>query len=132
MRGIFTQLKGQLALSRLSEDKLIELVLAEQRQGEVDEVALAKAKMDAEGDDKKVEALYIKHRIRRIKDNDDANLAAAASIKQKANEWDQKSKTFSQSNKETNAVQRSGKSLIRIYLLLFIVLIILSLNNPYY
>lgn len=92
MSGLFTQLKGQLALNRLSEDKLIEIVLEEQKQGEVDEVALAKAKMDAEGDEKKAEALYIKHRIRRIKDSDDANMAIAQSIVQKAEAWHRKNR----------------------------------------
>ena len=67
-------------MSRLFEDRIIEIVLEEQKQGEIDEVALAKAKMDAEGVEKKAEALYIRHRIRRIKDSDNANMALAGSI----------------------------------------------------
>ena len=62
------------------EDRIIEIVLEEQKQGEIDEVALAKAKMDAEGVEKKAETLYIRHRIRRIKDSDNANMALAGSI----------------------------------------------------
>ena len=91
MSGLFTQLKGQLALNRLSEDKLIEIVLEEQKQGEIDEVALAKANMDAEGDKEKAQALYIKHRIRRIKDSDNANMAMA---------WEQKNDQEIKSTKD--------------------------------
>lgn len=121
MSGLFTQLKGQLALNRLSEDRLIEIVLEEQKQGEVDEVALAKARMDAEGDEKKAEALYIKHRIRRIKDSDNANTALAESIVQKAKAWEQKNDQEIKSTKEGDGFPMV--ILISILLILFMALI---------
>ena len=68
LNSLLVQFKGQRAINRLSEDNLIATVLEEQKNGEVDQVALAKAQMEAEGDTKRSDALYIKHRIQRIKD----------------------------------------------------------------
>ena len=47
--------------------------------------------MDAEGDKEKAQALYIKHRIRRIKDSDNANMAMA---------WEQKNDQEIKSTKD--------------------------------
>ena len=68
LNSLLVQFKGRRAINRLSEDNLIETVLEEKKNGEVDQVALAKAQMEAEGNVEKTEALYLKHRIQRIKD----------------------------------------------------------------
>ena len=83
LNSLLVQFKGQRAINRLSEDHLIATVLEEKKKGEVDQVALAKAQMEAEGNVEKTEALYLKHRIQRIKDSDNATLAIADSIMQK-------------------------------------------------
>jgi len=83
LNSLLVQFKGQRAINRLSEDNLIATVLEEKKNGEVDQVALAKAQMEAEGNVEKTEALYLKHRIQRIKDSDNATLAIADSIMQK-------------------------------------------------
>lgn len=53
---------------RLAEDKIYEKVIAEVEDAELDAVAKAKAFEEAEGDDQKARAFYIKHRVRRIRD----------------------------------------------------------------
>ena len=58
LNSLLVQFKGQRAINRLSEDNLIATVLEEQKNGEVDQVALAKAQMEAEGDTKRSDALY--------------------------------------------------------------------------
>ena len=83
LNSLLVQFKGQRAINRLSEDNLIATVLKEKKNGEVDQVALAKAQMEAEGNVEKTEALYLKHRVQRIKDSDNATLAIADSIMQK-------------------------------------------------
>ena len=83
LNSLLVQFKGQRAINRLSEDNLILAVLEEKKNGEVDQVALAKAQIEAEGNVEKTEALYLKHRIQRIKDSDNATLAIADSIMQK-------------------------------------------------
>ena len=83
LNSLLVQFKGQRAINRLSEDNLIATVLEEKKNGEVDQVALAKAQMEAEGNVEKTEALYLKHRVQRIKDSDNATLAIADSIMQK-------------------------------------------------
>ena len=50
--SLLVQFKGQRAISRLSDYNLIATVLEEKKNGEVDQVALAKAQMEAEGDAK--------------------------------------------------------------------------------
>ena len=84
LNSLLVQFKGQRAINRLSEDNLIATVLEEQKNGEVDQVALAKAQMEAEGDTKKSDALYIKHRIQRIKDGYYASEAIDDIERQKA------------------------------------------------
>ena len=53
LNSLLVQFKGQRAINRLSEDNLIATVIEEKKNGEFDEVALAKAQMEAEGDTKK-------------------------------------------------------------------------------
>ena len=53
---------------RLLEDKLYELSIDELKMQQIDEVAFAKAKEEAQGNLEKTEAFYPKHRARRIKD----------------------------------------------------------------
>lgn len=53
---------------RLVEDRIYEKVIAEVENDELDAVAKAKAFEEAEGDSQKARALYIKHRVRRIRD----------------------------------------------------------------
>ena len=62
-------LKGKSAAYRLSEDKYYEMIVIEKKKGFVDEVAFIRAEVEANGDDKKLDSLYVKNRIRRIKDD---------------------------------------------------------------
>ena len=93
MRKLFTQFKGKMALNRLSEDRLIQVVLEEMKSDFIDDIAMAQAKIDADGDLEKMDGLYLKNRVRRIKDTENFNqaVAEAEAIKQKAKEWRQKS-----------------------------------------
>ena len=77
VKGLFDSLRGEMASTRLAEDKLYEIVLAELKAGDIDEVAKARATKDAKGEESKADALYIKHRIRRINDEHSSNLMAA-------------------------------------------------------
>jgi len=85
MKSVLTKLRGKAASIRLAEDRLIELVLKERSAGHIDEVAMTKAMMEAEGNKDTANALYVKHRINRIKDTDFANIAAAQEILDAAN-----------------------------------------------
>ena len=62
-------LKGKSAAYRLSEDKYYAMIVIEKKKGFVDEVAFIRAEVEANGDDKKLDSLYVKNRIRRIKDD---------------------------------------------------------------
>lgn len=53
---------------RLAEDRIYEIVVSEVDRDELDPVAKARAFEEAEGDSQKTKALYIKHRVRRIRD----------------------------------------------------------------
>lgn len=53
---------------RLAEDRIYEKALEEMEQDRLDPVAKARAFEEAEGDGQKARALYIKHRVRRIRD----------------------------------------------------------------
>jgi hypothetical protein len=127
LNSLLVQFKGQRAINRLSEDNLIATVLEEQKNGEVDQVALAKAQMEAEGDTKKSDALYIKHRIQRIKDGYYASEAIDDIERQKAT-W-HNSKAFdsegnlapSRAGDEDNRIRRKHD---RIALLLPVVLLV--------
>ena len=85
MKSALTKLRGKAASIRLAEDRLIELVLEERSAGQIDKVAMTKAMMEAEGNADAADALYVKHRINRIKDTDFANIAAAQEILDAAN-----------------------------------------------
>lgn len=54
--------------ARLQEDRLYEIALSELDTQSFDPVAKAKAFEEAEGDAQKAKAFYIKHRVRRIRD----------------------------------------------------------------
>ena len=62
-------LKGKSAAYRLSEDKYYAMIVIEKKKGFVDEVAFIRAEVEANGDDNKLDGLYVKNRIRRIKDD---------------------------------------------------------------
>ena len=85
MKSVLTKLRGKAASIRLAEDRLLELVLEERSGGHIDEVAMTKAMMEAEGNKDIADALYVKHRMNRIKDTDAANMAAAQEIITAAN-----------------------------------------------
>ena len=53
---------------RLAEDRLYKITLHEVEQGDYDPVSRARALDDSDGDDRKVRSLYIRHRVRRLKD----------------------------------------------------------------
>ena len=53
---------------RLYEDRLYELVMQEVLTEDFDTVAMARAFEEAEGEEQKTKALYLKHRLRRLKD----------------------------------------------------------------
>lgn len=53
---------------RLYEDRLYELVMQEVLSGDFDTVAMARAFEEAEGEEQKTKALYLKYRLRRLKD----------------------------------------------------------------
>ena len=53
---------------RLSEDRLYEIAVQEVEANNFDGVAKAKALEEAEGDEKKARAFYVKQRVRRIRD----------------------------------------------------------------
>ena len=68
MKNMLNFIRGGLAERRLTGDRLINLVLEEKKSGYVDEVADAKALLDAKGDRQKADTLYFKYRIQRLKD----------------------------------------------------------------
>ena len=53
---------------RLAEDRMYEFVAEELHNNELDPAARMRALEEAEGDQNKADALYAKHRIRRLKD----------------------------------------------------------------
>ena len=53
---------------RLYEDRLYELVMQEVLTEDFDTVAMARAFEEAEGEEQRTKALYLKHRLRRLKD----------------------------------------------------------------
>lgn len=53
---------------RLLEDRLYEMTILEIESGTLDKSAEARALEEAEGDETKAKALYIKHRVRRLRD----------------------------------------------------------------
>ena len=53
---------------RLYEDRLYELVMQEVLTEDFDTVAMARAFEEAEGEQQRTKALYLKHRLRRLKD----------------------------------------------------------------
>ena len=59
----------QAAQNRLTEDEKIGFVLNEIATSGYDTIALARAHEEAEGNKEKTEALYIRHRVRRLNDS---------------------------------------------------------------
>ena len=66
---------------RLAEDALYEKVLAELKKGETDFIAEARAVEEAQGEKEKARAFYIKHRIRRLKDIDLADIIEREAVR---------------------------------------------------
>ena len=54
VKGLFNSLRGKIAPTRLVQDKLYEIVLAELKAGDIDEVAKTRATEDAKGEEKKL------------------------------------------------------------------------------
>ena len=141
LNSLLVQFKGQRAINRLSEDNLIATVLEEKKKGEVDQVALAKAHMEAEGNVEKTEALYLKHRIQRIKDSDNATLAIADSIMQKTqnnlNPQDPDNQSFDdkflgdewasqKSDKSEKIARKEGYAWLAVLILVLVLAIVIS------
>jgi len=141
LNSLLVQFKGQRAINRLSEDNLIATVLEEKKNGEVDQVALAKAQMEAEGNVEKTEALYLKHRIQRIKDSDNATLAIADSIMQKTqnnlNPQDPDNQSFDdkflgdewasqKSDKSEKIARKEGYAWLAVLILVLVLTIVIS------
>jgi hypothetical protein len=141
LNSLLVQFKGQRAINRLSEDHLIATVLEEKKKGEVDQVALAKAQMEAEGNVEKTEALYLKHRIQRIKDSDNATLAIADSIMQKTqnnlNPQDPDNQSFDdkflgdewasqKSDKSEKIARKEGYAWLAVLILVLVLAIVIS------
>ena len=53
---------------RLLEDELYKIAWEEIEKGQLDSAAQARAIADSEGDDSKIRSAYIKHRVRRLRD----------------------------------------------------------------
>jgi len=66
--GIFDKYKQQSALSRLQEERLFAFVLEELENDQTKPGLYAQALVEAEGDEKKVSAFYIKLRVQSLKD----------------------------------------------------------------
>ena len=75
---------------RLVEDRFYELALSEIEENSFDTVAKAKAFEEAEGEEKKSRAFYVKHRVRRMKDELAAFILNEAEKQKSQNELDRK------------------------------------------
>ena len=83
-----------IQLSKLNErsveDRFYELALSEIEENSFDPVAKAKAFEEAEGEEKKSHAFYVKHRVRRMKDELAAFILNEAEKQKSQNELDRK------------------------------------------
>ena len=100
---------------RLVEDRFYELALSEIEKNSLDPVAQAKAFEEAEGEEKKSRAFYIKHRVRRMKDALTEFILNEAEKQKSQNELDKKQAAIAADNAKQFADQitkeREGKRL---------------------
>ena len=66
--GLFDKYKQQSALNRMQEERLFAFVSEELQSGDTRPGLYAQALVEAEGDDKKARAAYIKLRVQSLKD----------------------------------------------------------------
>ena len=81
LNDIITQLRG--LEGRLFEDALYRIVWEEIEKGDLDPAAQARSIEDGDGEEGKVRAAYIRHRVRRLNDEfSSENLASEEAIRQ--------------------------------------------------
>jgi hypothetical protein len=97
---------------RLLEDNLYEIVMQEVEIGNYDQAAKARAFQEAQGDEPAAKALYIKHRIRRLRDLAVAEKASEVTRRDLENEVLRKKKEADMSTFE-KAMYLLGKKLSR-------------------
>ena len=107
---------------RLVEDRFYELALSEIEKNSLDPVAQAKAFEEAEGEEKKSRAFYIKHRVRRMKDALTAFILNEAEKQKSQNELDKKQAAIAADNAK-QLVRQNGLSSVYVLIFVFCVLI---------
>ena len=123
---------------RLVEDRFYELALSEIEENSFDTVAKAKAFEEAEGEEKKSRAFYVKHRVRRMKDALTEFILNEAEKQKSQNELDKKQAAIAADNAKQFADQiskeREGKRLANfdiVYLSFFFFILGLALLAVY-
>ena len=96
---------------RLVEDRFYELALSEIEENSFDTVAKAKAFEEAEGEEKKSRAFYVKHRVRRMKDELAAFILNEAEKQKSQNELDRKQAAIAADKAKQLALE--GERLVR-------------------
>ena len=107
---------------RLVEDRFYELALSEIEENSFDTVAKAKAFEEAEGEEKKSRAFYVKHRVRRMKDELAAFILNEAEKQKSQNELDKKLAAIA-ADKAKQLVRQNGLSSVYVLIFVFCVLI---------
>jgi hypothetical protein len=107
---------------RLVEDRFYELALSEIEENSFDTVAKAKAFEEAEGEEKKSRAFYVKHRVRRMKDELAAFIMNEAERQKSQNELDKKQAAIA-ADKAKQLVRQNGLSSVYVLIFVFCVLI---------
>ena len=107
---------------RLVEDRFYELALSEIEENSFDTVAKAKAFEEAEGEEKKSRAFYVKHRVRRMKDELAAFILNEAEKQKSQNELDKKQAAIA-ADKAKQLVRQNGLSSVYVLIFVFCVLI---------
>ena len=97
---------------RLVEDRFYELALSEIEENSFDTVAKAKAFEEAEGEEKKSRAFYVKHRVRRMKDELAAFILNEAEKQKSQNELDRKQAAIAADKAKQLALE--GERLLRL------------------
>ena len=115
-----------IQLSKLNErsveDRFYELALSEIEENSFDPVAKAKAFEEAEGEEKKSHAFYVKHRVRRMKDELAAFILNEAEKQKSQNELDKKLAAIA-ADKAKQLVRQNGLSSVYVLIFVFCVLI---------
>ena len=105
-----------IQLSKLNErsveDRFYELALSEIEENSFDPVAKAKAFEEAEGEEKKSHAFYVKHRVRRMKDELAAFILNEAEKQKSQNELDRKQAAIAADKAKQLALE--GERLLRL------------------